>query len=57
MANFNGDAHKQNFRPTQADWDLLKKLEAKMGIRFANIVRLAIRRLAQQENIINQFGK
>jgi hypothetical protein len=49
---FDGNMHKQNFRPSADDWTLLKKLEAKLGVRFANIVRLAIRTLAQKEGCL-----
>jgi hypothetical protein len=48
---FNGAQHKQNFNPSQSDWELLRKLQAKLGVRFANIVRLAIRTLAQKEGV------
>ena len=48
---FNGAQHKQNFNPSHADWELLKKLQAKLGVKFANIVRLAIRTLAQKEDV------
>jgi len=51
VTKFNGSQHKQNFNPSQHDWLLLKKLESKLGLKFANIVRLAIRTLAQKEGV------
>lgn len=43
--------HKQNFRPTSSDWELIAALRTKLGLEFANIVRLAIRTLAQKEGV------
>lgn len=51
MKKFSSTNHKQNFNPSEEDWTLLKKLEAKLGVRFSNIVRLAIRTLAQKEGV------
>jgi hypothetical protein len=48
---FNGAMHKQNFNPSEADWALLSKLTDKLGLKFSNIVRLAIRTLAQKEDV------
>lgn len=48
---FDGNSHKQNFRPTSSDWELIAALRTKLGLEFANIVRLAIRTLAQKEGV------
>ena len=48
---YDGNQHKQNFRPTETDWQLISKLRNKLGLEFANIVRLAIRKLAENEGV------
>lgn len=48
---FNGDKHKQNFRPNEKDWTLITKLGSKLGLKFSNIVRLALRLLAEKEGL------
>lgn len=42
-----------SWRPTEADLELLDKLENKLGLRKVNIIRLAIRRLAEAEGILS----
>jgi hypothetical protein len=48
---YDGNLHKQNFRPSESDWQLIAKLRAKLGLEFANIVRIALRKLAENEGI------
>jgi hypothetical protein len=51
VTRFDGNQHKQNFRPTEEDWALLTKLKIKLGLEFAGIVKLALRSLAEKEKL------
>lgn len=42
---------QRNFRPTEDDEKLIKALMEKLGLNFVSVIRLAIRRLAEQEGI------
>jgi hypothetical protein len=51
VKKFSSAQHKQNFAPSQDDWNLIQKLQAKLGLKFSDIVRLALRRLAEMEEL------
>lgn len=38
------------FRPTEEDYEILKKLKAKLGVGFSQVLRIALRRLWQLEH-------
>jgi hypothetical protein len=39
------------FRPTEDDWVLLRRLRKKCGVNPTNVIRIAIRLLAEQKGI------
>jgi hypothetical protein len=41
----------KSFKPTSDDMKIIRALEKKLGVGFSQIVRIGIRRLAEQEKV------
>ena len=41
------------FRPTEDDWELIERLQARTALTVAGLIRLALRKLAQSEGLVS----